>query len=81
MIFFNGWSALLKNYAWNVGRSGRKGKTGCEFARVLMLEKGGRNKLASLLGVSGPYLGRVLGGKKPMTAEVVSRLKYVVDAQ
>ena len=26
---------------------------------------GGRNKLAELLGVSGPYLGRVLRGEKP----------------
>jgi hypothetical protein len=29
-----------------------------------MIEKGGRNKLAAALGVSGPYLGRVLSGKK-----------------
>jgi plasmid maintenance system antidote protein VapI len=42
-----------------------------------MIEKGGRNKLAELLGVSGPYLGRVLGGKKPMTAEMIERLKVL----
>ena len=38
---------------------------------------GGRNKLAAALGVSGPYLGRVLGEKKPMTAELIERLKIV----
>jgi hypothetical protein len=38
---------------------------------------GGRNKFAVALGVSGPYLGRVLGGKKPMTAEMVDRLNAV----
>jgi hypothetical protein len=30
-----------------------------------------------LLGVTGPYFGRVLSGKKPMTAEVIERLKTV----
>ena len=35
---------------------------------------GGRNKLAKLLGVSGPYLGRVLRGEKPMTEQLVERL-------
>jgi hypothetical protein len=38
---------------------------------------GGRNKLAKLLGVSGPYLGRVLSGEKPMTAEMVERLSRI----
>lgn len=37
-------------------------------------DKLGRNKLAKLLGVSGPYLGRVLSGEKPMTEEVIERL-------
>ncbi|OZA16406.1 MAG: hypothetical protein B7Y02_03320 [Rhodobacterales bacterium 17-64-5] len=46
-----------------------------EYARRLRDEVGGRNKLAKLLGVSAPYLGRVLKGDKPMTAEVVARLK------
>jgi transcriptional regulator with XRE-family HTH domain len=31
---------------------------------------GGRNKLAKLLGVSAPYLGRVIRGEKPMTEEL-----------
>jgi hypothetical protein len=44
------------------------------IARELMIEKGGRNKLATALGVTGPYLGRVLGGKKPMTAALIVRL-------
>ena len=29
-----------------------------------MIKKGGRNKLAAALGVSGPYLGRVLERQK-----------------
>ena len=45
------------------------------IARELMIEIGGRNKLAAALGVSGPYLGRVLSGKKPMTAELIARLR------
>ena len=39
-----------------------------------MIEKGGRNKLAAAIGVSGPYLGRVLSGKKPMTEELIERM-------
>ena len=35
---------------------------------------GGRNKLAKLLGVSAPYLGRVLRGEKPMTEELVEKV-------
>jgi hypothetical protein len=46
-----------------------------QIARELMIKMGGRNKLASLLSVSGPYLGRVLGGKKPMTAQLIERIK------
>lgn len=33
------------------------------------------NKLAKLLGVTGPYIGRVLGGEKPMTEELAERLR------
>ena len=36
---------------------------------------GGRNKLAAALGVDGPYLGRVVGEKKPMTAEIIRWLR------
>jgi hypothetical protein len=43
--------------------------------RRLKEKVGGRNKLAKLLGVTGPYLGRVLSGEKPMTEELVERLK------
>jgi hypothetical protein len=41
-----------------------------EELRRLRDEVGGRNKLAKLLGVTGPYLGRVLSGEKPMTGEL-----------
>ena len=36
---------------------------------------GGRNKLARFLGVSPPYLGRILSRKKPMTAEILEKFK------
>jgi transcriptional regulator with XRE-family HTH domain len=44
-------------------------------ARASSKQVGGRNKLALVLGVSGPYLGRVLSGKKPMTVELIRRLR------
>ena len=37
-------------------------------------DKLGRNKLAKLVGFSGPYIGRVLSGEKPMTEELVKRI-------
>jgi transcriptional regulator with XRE-family HTH domain len=43
--------------------------------RRLREKVGGRNKLAKLLGVTGPYLGRVLSGKKPMTEEIVEKIR------
>jgi DNA-binding transcriptional regulator YdaS (Cro superfamily) len=42
--------------------------------RRLLKEVGGRNKLARLLGVSGPYLRGVLRGEREMTEEIVERL-------
>jgi hypothetical protein len=45
--------------------------------RALAKKIGGRNKLAALLGVSGPYLGRVLRGVKPITGELIERLKIL----
>jgi hypothetical protein len=42
--------------------------------RRLKGELGGRNKLAKLLGVSGPYIGRVLSAEKPMTEELAERI-------
>jgi len=45
-----------------------------EELRRLRDKVGGRNKLAKLLGVTGPYLGRVLRGEKPMTEELVAKL-------
>jgi hypothetical protein len=46
-----------------------------KVTRELMIKMGGRNKLAAALGVDGSYLGRVIGEKKPMTAEMIERLK------
>jgi hypothetical protein len=46
--------------------------------RRLKEKVGGRNKLADLLGVSRPYVGRVLKGEKPMTEEIISRLKIAL---
>ena len=42
--------------------------------RRLRDKVGGRNKLAKLLGVTGPYIGRVLSGEKPMTEELAEKL-------
>jgi transcriptional regulator with XRE-family HTH domain len=44
-----------------------------EFLSVV----GSQNKLAKLLGVSRPYLGRVLRGEKPITAGVFQRLRTI----
>jgi hypothetical protein len=46
-----------------------------QIARELMMKLGGRNKLATALGVDGSYLGRVVGEKKPMTKDMIERLK------
>jgi hypothetical protein len=45
-----------------------------EVARRLRDELGSGNKLADLLGVSKPYMHRVLTDRKPFTAELVARL-------
>ena len=42
--------------------------------RRLKEKVGGRNKLAKLLDVTGPYIGRVLKGEKPMTEDLVESL-------
>jgi len=47
-----------------------------EELRRLRDQVGGRNKLAKLLGVTGPYLGRVLRRDKPMTEELAERLAH-----
>jgi plasmid maintenance system antidote protein VapI len=38
---------------------------------------GSQNKLAKMLGVSRPYLGRVLSGEKPITAGMIERLRAI----
>jgi transcriptional regulator with XRE-family HTH domain len=48
--------------------------------RRLKDKVGGRNKLAKLLGVTGPYIGRVLKGEKPMTEELMEKLSAARDA-
>ena len=53
-----------------IGAAKEKALTGL---RRLREKVGGRNKLAKLLGVSGPYLGRVLRGEKPMTGQMIER--------
>ena len=49
--------------------------------RELRDKVGGRNKLATMLGVSAPYLGRVLSGEKPMTAELIERIRIAQVGQ
>jgi DNA-binding transcriptional regulator YdaS (Cro superfamily) len=46
-------------------------------AQELLGLVGSRNKLAKLLGVNPPYLGRVLSGKKPMTAGMIERIRSI----
>jgi Helix-turn-helix len=43
-------------------------------ARELLSLVGSQNKLAKVLGVSRPFLGRVLRGEKPITAKMIERL-------
>jgi DNA-binding transcriptional regulator YdaS (Cro superfamily) len=38
---------------------------------------GGRNKLAKPLGVTGPYVGRVLSGEKPMAEELAGKVAAI----
>ena len=48
--------------------------TALKDLRRLKEKVGGRNKLAKVLGVTGPYIGRVLKREKPMTEELAERL-------
>lgn len=43
--------------------------------RRLKEKAGGRNKLPKLLDVTGPYIGRVLKGEKPMTDGLVEKIR------
>ena len=55
------------------------GRTDVDTAlrRLREMEKqlGGRNSLAVLLGYDATYVGRVLAGKKPVTAEMQRRIR------
>jgi plasmid maintenance system antidote protein VapI len=42
--------------------------------REFLALAGSQNKLAKLLGVNWPYLGRVLRGEKPITAGMIKKL-------
>lgn len=48
-------------------------------AIALRDQLGSGNKLADLLGISRPYLHRVLNGAKPFTVEMIARLKRHSD--
>ena len=45
--------------------------------RRLKEKIGGRNNLANLLGVTGPYIGRVLKAEKPMTEELAQKVTHL----
>ena len=49
--------------------------------RRLKEKVGGRNKLADLLGISRPYVGRVLKGEKPMTEDLARRIQEISRAE
>ena len=48
-----------------------------EFARTEKVQVGSGNKLADLLGISRPYMHLVLKGTKPLSAEMIERLKLI----
>jgi transcriptional regulator with XRE-family HTH domain len=50
-----------------------------EKLHTLRERVGSGNRLADLLGVSRPYLHRVMTGAKPMTNELVERLEAAFD--
>ncbi len=68
-----------------LGREGSQSQSEVEYwlgvARARAKQLGGRNKLAAALGVSGPYLGRVLRGIKPLSTELISKLKFFVEGE
>jgi hypothetical protein len=45
--------------------------------RELLRLEGSQSKLRKLLGVSRPYLGRVLSGEKPITAGMIERIRAI----
>jgi len=48
-----------------------------QMLREFLSLVGSQNMLAKLLGVSRPYLGRVLSGEKPVTAGVIERIRTI----
>jgi hypothetical protein len=48
-----------------------------DWAREAVIDVGGRNALAELLGVSGPYLGRILSGEKAVSSELMARFRQL----
>jgi hypothetical protein len=56
-----------------------KGREFADCVQCWQKGLGGRNKLADQLGVSRPYIGRVLKGEKPMTEELVEKFNEARD--
>jgi len=52
-----------------------------EVARRRRDELGSGNKLADLLGVSRPYMHRVLRGEKAMTSEMIARMRKIPNSE
>ena len=46
-----------------------------------MMRKAAATGSRLISNVSGPYLGRVLGRKKPMTVELIKKLKALLTTQ
>jgi hypothetical protein len=46
-----------------------------QVLRDLTAQVGGRNQVAKLLGLSAPYVGRVLRGDKPLTQSLIGHLQ------
>jgi hypothetical protein len=45
-----------------------------ELRRLRSNKTYGRNQLARMLDVTGPYIGRILSGEKPMTEELIDKI-------
>ena len=52
-----------------------------QVAFRVMIEVGGRNRFAALLGLSAPYVGRVVSGEKPMSREMINLLQQLQVAR
>jgi hypothetical protein len=71
-------ASAAEELRWETVRAKSEQEDWVTMATELAKRLGGRNRLAAALGVSGPYLGRVLRGMKPMTTEIREKLNSLI---